>query len=113
MDFTTAIKTVLTENYLNFSGRAKRPEFWWFALFVFVASILLGALSDLLVGLFGLAVLLPGIAVAVRRLHDVDRSGWWYLLVLIPVLGSLILIFAFFIHRGTRGENRFGPEPAA
>jgi uncharacterized membrane protein YhaH (DUF805 family) len=54
---------------------------------------------------------LPAIGVAVRRLHDVDRTGWWYLLVLIPVLGPLILIFAFFIHRGTRGENRFGPNP--
>ncbi|MEI4231951.1 DUF805 domain-containing protein [Roseovarius sp. D22-M7] len=105
----TAIKTVLTENYVNFSGRASRPEFWWFALFVFVVSVLLGAVSDVLGGLFGLAVLLPGIAVAVRRLHDVDRPGWWYLLVLIPVLGPLILIFAFFIRPGTRGANRFGP----
>ena len=113
MDFTTAIKTVLTENYVNFQGRAQRSEFWWFALFAFVASALLGAMSDVLGGLFGLAVLLPGIAVAVRRLHDVDRSGWWYLLVLIPVLGTLILIFAFFINRGTRGENRFGRDPAA
>jgi uncharacterized membrane protein YhaH (DUF805 family) len=111
MDFTTAIKTVLTENYVNFTGRAQRSEFWWFALFVFVVSILLGSVSDLIGGLFGLAVLLPGIAVAVRRLHDVDRAGWWYLLVLIPVLGSLILIFAFFIHRGTQGGNRFGPDP--
>ncbi|MGI3210711.1 DUF805 domain-containing protein [Roseovarius tibetensis] len=111
MDFTTAIKTVLTENYVNFQGRAQRSEFWWFALFVFVVSMLLSAFGDVLAGVFGLAVLLPGIAVAVRRLHDVDRSGWWYLLVLIPVLGSLILIFAFFVHRGTTGENRFGPDP--
>jgi uncharacterized membrane protein YhaH (DUF805 family) len=113
MDFTTAVKTVLTENYVNFHGRAQRSEFWWFALFAFVASVLLGAISDVLGGLFGLVVLLPGIAVALRRLHDVDLSGWWYLLVLIPVLGSLILIFAFFIHRGTDGVNRFGPDPLA
>ena len=113
MDFTTAIKTVLLENYANFHGRAQRSEFWWFALFAFVVSAVLGTLGDILPALFALAILLPGIGVAVRRLHDVDRSGWWYLLVLIPVLGSLILIFAFFIHRGTRGENRFGPDPAA
>lgn len=72
MDFTTAIKTVLTENYVNFQGRAQRSEFWWFALFVFVVSMLLSAFGDVLAGVFGLAVLLPGIAVAVRRLHDVD-----------------------------------------
>jgi uncharacterized membrane protein YhaH (DUF805 family) len=110
MDFTTAIKTVLIENYINFQGRAQRSEFWWFALFALVVSLLLSALGDVLAGLFALAILLPAIGVAVRRLHDVDRTGWWYLLVLIPVLGPLILIFAFFIHRGTRGENRFGPE---
>jgi uncharacterized membrane protein YhaH (DUF805 family) len=113
MDFQTAIKTVLTENYANFQGRAQRSEFWWFALFAFVASAVLGALGDILAALFALAILLPAIGVAVRRLHDVDRSGWWYLLVLIPVLGPLILIFAFFIHRGVRGENRFGPDPLA
>lgn len=111
MDFVTAVKTVLTENYANFRGRAARPEFWWFALFALVVSLLLRLVSDVLAGLFSLAILLPAIAVAVRRLHDVDRSGWWYLLVLIPVVGSLILVFAFFIHRGTRGKNRFGPEP--
>ncbi|MDZ7710803.1 MAG: DUF805 domain-containing protein [Roseovarius sp.] len=113
MDFVTAVKTVLTENYVNFEGRAQRSEFWWFALFTFVVSILLSVVGSLLVGLFSLAVLLPAIGVAVRRLHDVDRSGWWYLLVLVPVIGPLILIFAFFIHRGTMGENRFGPEPTA
>ncbi|MGM0660169.1 MAG: DUF805 domain-containing protein [Pseudomonadota bacterium] len=114
MDFTTAVKTVLTENYVNFTGRAQRSEFWWFALFAFVVLSVLGALGDvgnLLAGIFALAIMLPGIGVAVRRLHDVDRTGWWYLLVLIPVLGPLILIFAFFIHRGTPGDNRFGPDP--
>ena len=96
---------------VTFQGRAQRSEFWWFALFALVVSLLLSALGDVLAGLFALAILLPAIGVAVRRLHDVDRTGWWYLLVLIPVLGPLILIFAFFIHRGTRGENRFGPDP--
>jgi uncharacterized membrane protein YhaH (DUF805 family) len=114
MDFMTAVKTVLTENYVNFRGRASRSEFWWFALFVFVVSIVLQVILGEIVGaIFSLAVLLPSIAVAVRRLHDVDRSGWWYLLALIPLIGFLILLFAFFIHRGTVGANRFGPDPLA
>ena len=113
MDFMTAVKTVLIENYVNFQGRAQRSEFWWFALFTFVVAVLLGVVSDVLAGLFSLGVLLPTIGVAVRRLHDVDRTGWWYLLVLVPVLGPLFLIFAFFIHRGMAGANRFGPDPLA
>ena len=113
MDFVTAVRTVLAENYVNFEGRAQRSEFWWFALFTFAATVLLSAVSEVLAGLFSLAVLLPAIGVAVRRLHDVDRSGWWYLLVLIPVIGSLVLVFAFFIHPGTPGDNRFGPDPLA
>ena len=112
MDFQTALKTCLMQKYVEFNGRAARPEFWWFALFTFVVSLVLQVIGgEILSGIFALAVLLPSIAVAVRRLHDVDRSGWWYLLVLIPFLGALILIFAFFIHRGTAGANRFGPDP--
>jgi len=88
MDFVTAVKTVLIENYVNFQGRAQRSEFWWFALFVFVVSVVLNLVGEVLGGLFALAVLLPYIAVAVRRLHDVDRTGWWYLLVLIPIIGG-------------------------
>jgi uncharacterized membrane protein YhaH (DUF805 family) len=65
---------------------------------------------SILGALFSLAVLLPTIAVGVRRLHDIDRTGWWYLLILIPVLGALVLLF-FFVQRGTVGANRFGPDP--
>ncbi|MFB9148912.1 DUF805 domain-containing protein [Roseovarius ramblicola] len=114
MDFMTAVKTVLAENYVNFEGRAQRSEFWWFTLFIIIVNAVLQLLLGEIVALiFALAVLLPGLGVAVRRLHDVDRSGWWYLLVLIPVIGALILIFAFFMHRGTAGDNRFGPDPLA
>lgn len=113
MGFQTAIKTCLTERYMNFTDRAARSEFWWFALFSLLASLLLGGVSDILGGIFALAILLPAIGVAVRRLHDLDRSGWWYLLVLVPLIGPLVLIFAFFIHRGTVGDNRFGPDPLA
>ncbi len=114
MNFQTAIKTCLMQKYMDFNGRASRPEFWWFALFTLVVSLVLQVIGgDILGAVFALAVLLPGIAVAVRRLHDVDRSGWWYLLVLIPLIGALILIFAFFIHRGTEGPNRFGAPTRA
>ena len=111
-------------NYVTFSGRAPRSEFWWFMLFVILGNIFFSIVDSILFGrsvdgqpisilgaLFSLAVLLPWISVSVRRLHDVDRSGWWYLLVLIPLIGTLILIFAFYIHRGTPGSNRFGEDP--
>ncbi|NCQ25328.1 MAG: DUF805 domain-containing protein [Rhodobacteraceae bacterium CG17_big_fil_post_rev_8_21_14_2_50_63_15] len=114
MDFGTAVKTCLIENYLTFSGRAARSEYWWFALFVFGTGAVLQLIGgDVLSGIFGLAVLLPGISVAVRRLHDLDRTGWWYMLVVVPLIGALVLIFFFFIHRGTVGANRFGLDPLA
>lgn len=114
MNFMTAVKTCLVEKYITVSGRAARSEYWWFVLFVFAVGLVLQLIGgDVLSGIFGLAVLLPGIAVAVRRLHDLDRTGWWNLLVLIPLIGALVLIFFFFIHRGTAGPNRFGPDPLA
>lgn len=123
MGFQDAVKTCFSK-YVTFSGRAPRSEFWWFILFILVTNTVLSFLDGMLFGtaadgqpvsmlsaIFSLAVLLPSIAVGVRRLHDLDRTGWWYLLVLIPVLGGLILIFFFYIHKGTDGPNRFGPDP--
>ena len=72
----------------------------------FYASGNLGLLS----GLYSLAVLLPSIAVAVRRLHDTDRSGWWFLIGFVPIVGGIILL-VFYVLEGTRGPNRFGPDP--
>jgi uncharacterized membrane protein YhaH (DUF805 family) len=122
MDFMTAVKTCLGK-YANFSDRAQRSEFWWFALFSFVGSFVLQFIDGILFGwmamgqpvsvlsaIFGLAIIIPSIAVGVRRLHDLDKSGWWYLLIFVPVIGALILIY-FFIQRGTVGQNRFGPDP--
>ena len=104
MSFGEAVKTCFSK-YVDFSGRAPRSEFWWFVLFVIIVSVV-----ALLIGLntlFGLAMLLPSIAVTVRRLHDTDRSGWWYLLVFVPLLGIIILII-FCVMKGTEGQNRFG-----
>lgn len=113
--FKDAITTCFRK-YVTFSGRANRPEFWWFFLFGFLGSIATSIVDaaifrnlgiDPLNGLFSLAILLPSLAVSVRRLHDTDRSGWWVLLHLIPIVGTIILII-WFCQRGTPGRNRFG-----
>lgn len=109
------------ERYATFSGRARRAEFWWFTLFNLVASFLLGLLDGLLFGygapvaqpfatLYSLAVLLPSLAVAARRLHDTGRSAWWLLLLLVPLIGVLVLLF-FYVTSGERGANAYGPDP--
>ena len=122
MGFQDAIRSCFSK-YETFSGRAPRSEFWWFYLFLFLGNAILGLIDgaifgttadgttiSLLGGIFSLAVLLPTIAVGVRRLHDKDMSGWWYLLVFIPLLGALILLY-FFVQRGTVGPNQFGEDP--
>jgi uncharacterized membrane protein YhaH (DUF805 family) len=113
--------TVL-KRYGVFVGRARRAEFWWFFLINLLITAALafvdqltGTLSPeggygLLSGIYSLAVLLPTLAVAVRRLHDIGRSGWWLLIGLIPVIGTIILL-ALFILDGMPGDNRFGPSP--
>jgi uncharacterized membrane protein YhaH (DUF805 family) len=114
MGFGDAIKSGFS-NYVNFSDRSSRSEYWYWVLFVVLAEIVT-SIIDYIIGyqvttsLFGLAVFLPGIAVAIRRLHDLDRSGWWALLVLIPLIGAIVLI-VWYCSRGTEGPNRFGPDP--
>lgn len=111
--------------YARFSGEARRAEFSWVGRFVLLGNLLFGALGGLRFGaapdgqpvsLLGapvsLAMLLPNIAVGMRRLHDRDMSGWWYLLILVPILGTLLLLWLF-VQKGTDGPNRFGPDPLA
>ena len=86
------------QKYVVFSGRASRSEYWWVVLANFIVSIILAAIfrnAQVVIWLWDLVNILPGIAVAVRRLHDTDRSGWWLLLGLIPVVGAIILIVWF------------------
>jgi uncharacterized membrane protein YhaH (DUF805 family) len=122
MSFTAAIRSVLSQ-YAGFAGRARRSEYWWFALLVTLISIATSVLDSALdtgfgdgssTGFFGvtanLVLLLPSLAVAVRRLHDTDRSGWWLLIALIPLIG-LIVLLVLFVQDGTAGTNRFGPSP--
>jgi uncharacterized membrane protein YhaH (DUF805 family) len=116
MGFGQAISAGFS-NYVNFSDRACRSEYWFWVLFVFIADIVALGIDaaigkQIVSSLFGLAVLLPGLAVTVRRLHDLDRTGWWIFLGLIPLVGAIILII-WFCSRGTEGPNRFGQDPLA
>jgi uncharacterized membrane protein YhaH (DUF805 family) len=109
--------------YAEFSGRSQRKEYWMFFLFQIIVVVVLGiiegvlGLSGMVAGAYGpltllfwLAVLVPGIAVGIRRLHDTDRSGWWLLLAFVPLVGAIVLL-VFFVSDGTHGPNRFGPDP--
>ncbi|MFD1769320.1 DUF805 domain-containing protein [Sphingobacterium suaedae] len=124
---------VVRDNYANFSGRARRKEFWMFALFNFIIGSVILRLLDNLLGLtyggsdvygsyaayaeqgilssiYSLVVLIPSLAVAVRRLHDTGKSGWFLLLLLIPCVGWAILLY-FYIVEGDRETNQYGPDP--
>lgn len=109
MNFQTSVQTCF-KKYAEFNGRASRSEYWWFALALFLLSLVLAAVSMTLVNLFSLATLLPSLAVGARRLHDTDRSGWWQLLYLIPVIGWIVMI-VFLVQQGKTEDNRFGAPP--
>ena len=89
---------MVLKNYATFNGRARRKEYWMFFLFNIIIAILLAVIEGIvgspgIVGmLYSLAVLIPGIAVSVRRLHDTDRSGWWMLIALVPLIGAIVLL---------------------
>ena len=111
------------KKYTVFSGRAQRAEFWYFILFSLIVSIVLTLIDEmlgmqnvwaglgLLSGIYSLAVLLPGLAVGTRRLHDIGKSGWWQLLMLIPIVGIIVLI-VWWATDGT-ASNTYGKNPKA
>lgn len=105
------------KNYAVFNGRARRKEYWMFMLFNILISFAIGFIEGFLgssgvIGLiYALAVLVPSIAVAIRRLHDTGRSGWWVLLGLVPVLGIILLIFL--VLDSQPNDNEYGPNPKA
>jgi uncharacterized membrane protein YhaH (DUF805 family) len=113
-------KLVVLERYAKFDGRANRAEFWWFVLANLIVMVALSILANvsglfnIIYVIYALGVLIPSIAVAIRRLHDTDKSGWFLLLGLIPFVGFIILI-VFYATAGTAGPNKFGagPEPDA
>lgn len=111
------------KKYADFNGRARRMEYWMFVVLNIavsvVATILDGILGmkGMIAGLYGpltllalLALIVPGIAVGIRRLHDQDKSGWWLLLAVVPIIGGIVLL-VFFCFEGTKGENRYGSDP--
>lgn len=111
--------TDVIRKYAVFNGRAARPEFWWFVLYNLiiaavinlVAGIIVGRSSGQVVGdLYSLAVLLPSLGVGIRRLHDTNRTGWWYLLVFLPIIGWIVLI-VFLAMASDPGSNNYGPNP--
>lgn len=116
MGFVDAIKSFF-RRYVDFSGRSSRSEYWWAFLAILIGYLVVGfvggvmgeTVGSLFILVMLLAIILPSIAIAIRRLHDTDRSGWWYLLSLIPLV-SLVLLF-FYCQKGTDGPKRFGPDP--
>ncbi len=101
--------------YATFAGRARRTEYWYFALLNTIATIALAiAFGDESAPslIFSLVLLLPNIAVGTRRLHDIGRSGWWQLIWLVPIIGWIVLI-VFFATNGQSGDNQYGPDPKA
>lgn len=103
------------KNYVGFQGRARRKEYWMFTLFSIIVSVILSivetviGLPAVLTTLYSLAVLLPSLAVSVRRLHDTGRSGWWLLLSLIPLIGTIVLLV--FVCEDSKENNRYGSNP--
>jgi uncharacterized membrane protein YhaH (DUF805 family) len=110
------------KQYAVFKGRARRKEYWFFALFNLIVSAVLtvvdymtGSLDmelgvGLLSGLYSLAILIPSLAVTVRRLHDTDRTGWWLLIAFIPLIGAIVLL-VFMLLDSKPGDNQYGPNP--
>lgn len=117
MRLVEAWKLVVFERYAVFQGRADRAEYWWFFLANFIIFAILGTLAQVstvflvIDTVAGLTVFIPSLAVAMRRLHDTGRSGWWLLLGLIPIVGFIIVI-VFLALEGDRGPNQYGPPPS-
>ncbi len=104
------------KKYAEFSGRARRKEYWMFILVNLIISVVLSIFEGLLGGpgfvgiLYSLLVFIPSFAVAVRRLHDTERSGWWLLILLVPLIGAIVLL-VFMLLDGTPGDNDYGSDP--
>jgi uncharacterized membrane protein YhaH (DUF805 family) len=104
------------KKYTVFTGRARRQEYWMFVLINLLISIVIGAIEGIagsrgvLGGIYSLAVLIPSLAVSVRRLHDINRSGWWLLISFVPLVGIIVLL-VFAVQDSQEGENQYGPNP--
>ena len=124
MSFTDAVQNVLMNNYANWDGRASRSEYWWFFLFTFILQLIALPIDIVVFGydmmdpaafqivgtIAGLALFLPSLCVLVRRLHDLGKSGWWFLIALIPFLGIIVLL-VFMVTEGEQLPNQYGEVP--
>jgi uncharacterized membrane protein YhaH (DUF805 family) len=110
MNFQQAVATCFAK-YVDFSGRASRPEYWWFILAYVVLAVVSGFIHQYVYLIVVLAFILPILAVGARRLHDVGRSGWWLLIGLIPLVGLVLLYFA--VQPSAPESNQYGPPPSA
>ena len=106
MSFVQAVQVCLRK-YVDFSGRAVRSEFWWFALFQLIVMVVASMLGDTVYAVVALALVLPSLAVGARRLHDIGKSGWFLLLHLLPIIGILVLIF-FWVQPSQTESNEYG-----
>jgi len=107
MTFGQSISACFSK-YATFSGRASRSEYWWFMLFVGLICLAVSFFDQILYGITYLALSIPSLAVGIRRLHDTDRNGWWYLLVIIPIVNLLLIYWD--CQKGTDHINQYG-EP--
>lgn len=110
------------KKYAVFDGRSQRAAYWYFFLFNLIVSVVLGFIDTFMgladpttgygpiSGLYTLAVFVPGVAVTARRLHDIDRSGWWMLIIFVPIIGFLVLLY-WTVKDSDAGENQYGPNP--
>ena len=124
MSFTDAVQNVLMNNYANWGGRASRSEYWWFFLFTMILQFIALPIDIVVLGydmmdpgaiqivgtIAGLALFLPSLCVLVRRLHDLGKSGWWFLIALIPFLGIIVLL-VFMVTEGEQLPNQYGEVP--
>ena len=114
MGFSEAVKLALSQS-VTWQGRARRTEFWYFQLFIIMTLVAAAILDQLwgrpvLTGIAWIGLILPSLSVAIRRLHDIDKSGGWFWISFVPLVGGFILL-VFMLLDGTPGTNRFGPSP--
>ncbi len=115
MELKEAVRTVLVEKYSDFNGRARRSEYWYWTLFNVVVALIASAIASVLkapvlASIWSIAVLIPSLAVCIRRLHDIGKSGWYYLFILIPIVG-LVLLLVWFTRDSQPGSNQYGENP--
>ncbi len=112
MDFNEIKEWYLVpwQKFVDFEGRARRKEFWTFVLVNIVISVIISSISTTLGSLFSLAIFIPSLAVSVRRLHDIGKTGWWLLIGFIPLVGLIVLIY-FYVQEGQSGSNEYGTNP--